>query len=550
MKNNHLLLNLTLTLLLTACSSLQQPKSNSVAKAFNNPTRPAKSIPAATPDAIAAALVPDFNQTLAPSAYSAPQGLLNVSVHEVEARDFFMGLVVDSNENMMVNPDVSGRISLELKNVTIAQVMEAAQKVYGYDYKKTDIGYIVYPATLQTKTFKINRLDLLREGRSNTLVTSGQIGNSSNGGNNNSQNNQNQQNQNNQQNGNQPGNNQSVSYSSGTLLSTTTITDFWKELDTSLHSIIAVDKDATVVINKQSGVIVARAKPMQLREIDNFLNTTQNQIGRQVILEAKILEVILDDGHQAGVNWENIVREGIKNAPMITGVGAIGALNSQVFTIGGKAGDFRAFVELLETQGKTNILSSPRISTLNNQKAIIKVGKDEYFITNVASNTIASNNNPTISQNITFTPFFSGIALDVTPQIDDEQNITLHIHPSITRVESQDKKFTINGEAGSVPMALNTVRESDSIVKSENGQIIVLGGLMQESIKEDKEGVAGLTQIPFIGNLFRVNKGNSQKSELIILLKTSIINGDADWQNAIQPTQQNFEHLDAQPRWR
>ena len=538
--------------MLASCSAVQSGKSNSIAEAFEKPKAAKIVKPQTTPDAVAEALVPDFNQTLSASPHYPTQGpLLNISVHEVPARDFFMGLVVDSNENMMVNPDVSGTISLELKNVTVSQVMEAAQKVYGYDYKKTDIGYIVYPATLQTKTFKINRLDLFRQGRSNTQVTSGQINNQN--GNNGSNGNYggNQNNPTNSNDTTQPGNNSNGSRTSGSLLVTTTDTDFWEELDATLHSIIAVDKEATVVVNKQSGVIVARAKPMQLREIENFLNATENQIGRQVVLEAKILEVILDDGHQSGVNWENIVREGMEYAPlMMTGVGAIGALNQQVFTIGARAGDFQVFVKLLETQGKTNILSSPRISTLNNQKAIIKVGKDEYFITQVSSNTIASNSNPTTSQNITFTPFFSGIALDVTPQIDDNQNITLHIHPSITRVENQDKKYTIDGKDGSVPMALNTVRESDSIVKAENGQIIVLGGLMQENIKDEKEGVAGLTQIPFFGNLFRVNKGSKQKSELVILLKPTIINGDSDWQHIIEPTQRRFEQLDAQPRWK
>jgi MSHA biogenesis protein MshL len=543
-------IKLSIVALLTSCTVIDPPKSDVVAKVFNEPVKKPKSNDTSMPDAVTQALVPDFDQSLiGATSQGAHTGPLNISVQDVAARDFFMGLVVDSNENMMVHPEVTGTISLELKNVTIPQVMDAVQKIYGYDYKKSEMGYIVYPATLQTKTFKINRLDLLREGKSNTQVTSGQIGNGNQG---NQGNNSNSNYGNRQQSGNnaQQFGGQSGSRSSGSLLTTITDTDFWKELDTALHSIISVDKDATLVVNKQSGVIVARAKPMQLREIESFLSTTQNQIGRQVTLEAKILEVILDDSHQAGVNWENVIREGIKKAPYLTGVGALAAMSSQVFTIGGSAGDFRAFVEMLETQGKTNILSSPKISTLNNQKAIIKVGKDQYFITQVSSNVIASASTTTVSPNITFTPFFSGIALDVTPQIDDDQNITLHIHPSITRVESQNINYTINKEDNSVPMALSTVRESDSVVKAENGQIIVLGGLMQESVVDVKEGVAGFTEIPFIGNLFRVNKSTRQKSELIILLKPTIINTQSDWQNIIQPSKQNFERLDALPRWK
>ena len=341
----------------------------------------------------------------------------------------------------------------------------------------------------------------------------------------------------------------------GSSLTTSTETDFWKELHDTLHSILAVDEHATVVINRQSGVVVVRAKPAQIREVESFLDTTQTQISRQVILEAKILEVILDDGHQAGVNWESVVREGIKKAPLLTGVGALGvgatAVANNVFSLGGTAGDFRAFVELLETQGKTNILSSPRISTLNNQKAIIKVGRDEYFITKISTTTVASNgvSGAVANPNVTLTPFFSGIALDVTPQIDDDENVTLHIHPSITRVENLNKEFKIGNEPTNIPTALNTVRESDSIVKAQNGQVIVLGGLMQESDVETKEGVAGLTQIPLLGNLFRVNKGKVQKSELIILLKSTIINSDSDWQNALHTGKQHYKQLDAAPRW-
>jgi len=541
MIQNIRLIHVTAIILAASCTSVQQTKYSTAQSVYPAvKVQPPRSNPAAS----------GLNEQQPLSVMPGKMrryGGLNVSVHEVDAREFFMGLVVDTDENMMVHPEVTGTISLELKHVTIDEIMNAVQKVYGYDYKKTNIGYIVYPATLQTRTFKINRLDLLREGKSSTRVSSGQL----NGGNGNYAT-PNQQNMgtNSYPMNPLPTNYQTNVKSSGSSIETTTETDFWKELDDALHSIIAVDKQATVVINKQSGTVIARAKPMQLREVENFIDTTQNQISRQVILEAKIVEIILDDAHQAGVNWESIVREGLNKAPLLTGVGTIGALNASVFTLGAKAGDFGAYVELLETQGTANILSSPRISTLNNQKAIIKVGRDEYFITQVSSNIVTTSATSIVNPNVTFTPFFSGIALDVTPQIDDRDDITMHIHPSITRVESQTKVFTINGQDGSVPMALNTVRESDSIVKAQNGQIIMLGGLMQETSNENKEGVAGLTRIPFLGNLFRVNTGKTQKSELVILLKPTLINGDVDWQNSMAPSREHFEQLESSPRWK
>ncbi len=474
---------------------------------------------------------------IAPSSH-LKHTYFNISLHDVEAREFFMGLVIDTVENMLVHPDVKGLISLELKNVTVDDVMSAVQKVYGYDYKKNKIGYIVYPATLQTKIFKINRLDLIREGESNTRVSSGQIAGSSDNS------------------AEDDGNNESSSddgsnsLSSGSWVNTSTKSDFWNEIEIALKSILSVDPQATVVISRHTGVIVVRAKPMQQREIEQYIAITHHQINRQVIIEAKIIEIILDDSHQAGVNWQSVVREAIETAPVLTGVGAIGTSFRNVFTVGATAGDFSAFVEFLETQGKTNILSSPRISTLNNQKAIIKVGSDEYFITDVSSDTITTGTSTIVNPDITFTPFFSGIALDVTPQINDADEITLHIHPSITRVENRIRNFTINGQNNSIPLALNTIRESDSIVKVKSGQIIVIGGLMQEIREENKKGIAGLSQIPYLGNLFRVNSLETQKSELVILLKATIINDQNDWLPALDNSKQNIKQLQSHPLWK
>jgi MSHA biogenesis protein MshL len=546
-------ITMTLALLLLSCNTLPPKKSSNVADTFSETTsRTQRS--AQTPTAITDALVPDFNQTLATPKNTTRQARLNISVQEVDAREFFMGLVVDTEENMLVHPEVTGRISLELKNVTIAQVLDAVQKVYGYDYKKNDMGYIIYPATLQTKAFKIDRLDLLRVGNSNTSVSSGKQS-----GQNSLQGSYNQPVSSNQISnplGTGPlatgyQQNPSSPISSSSSVRTTTRTDFWQELKDSLTHILAIDPQATVDINQQSGIVVVRAKPMQLREVESFLSATQTQISRQVILEAKILEVILDDNHQDGINWQSIVREGINKAPLLTGIGAINpATMSSIFTLGGTSGDFRALVELMDTQGKTNVLSSPRISTLNNQTAIIKVGQDEYFAYDLQSGNTASGTSTTVV-NAPFPRldvFFSGIALDVTPQIDDNEDITLHIHPSITLVTETKKTFS--STLVDIPMALTTVRESDSIVKAKNGQIIVLGGLMQERIEEKKQGITGLATLDKIGNLFRINTGKTQKLELIILLKATFIGDDADWQNDINSSKQRFEKLDAQPRWK
>lgn len=556
---------MTGTALLSACASAptttpQTPTAGSLAIAplAKEPTAgnaivasKQKQRPPTPPDAVTQALLPDLDDALINDSLTTnsdyPLPKLNISVHEVAARDFFMGLVVDTKENMLVHPEVKGTISLELKNVTIPQVLDSIQKVYGYDYKKNDVGYIIYPASLQTKTFKIDRLDLLRKGKSNTYISSGQ-------GNHLNTLNKSQPAAASQANTldiMQQGDNADL-LTFGSSIKTSTDTDFWQELEVALHAITSLDKEASVTINKQSGMVIARAKPTQLREIENFINATQQQINRQVILEAKIIEVTLNDSHQDGVNWKSIAREGLQVAPLLSAVGS----SASVFTLvsrGGsvRIGDFTALISLLETQGKTKVLSSPRISTLNNQQAIIKVGQDATFVTGISPGIGGGLNSGNVQPAPILSAFFSGIALDVTPQISDNQEVTLHIHPSITRVESLDRKFSIgdNNQESTVPTALSTIRESDSIVKVKDGQIIVLGGLMQESMNEDKEGVSGVSRIPFLGNLFRENKGKTEKSELIILLKAIIIDNDNDWTEEIDGSKQRSQQLDRTPRW-
>lgn len=548
---------ISLILLLSACNHPSAVKTANVDKTFPAAPIAATSQAGATPPAaVTDALIPNFNQTLLSEPPTGSPAVFNVSVHEVDAREFFMSLVVDSQENMVVHPAVDGRISLELKNVTVPQVLGAVQKVYGYDYSKTDIGYIIYPATLQTKIFKIDRIDLLREGSSNTRVSSGQISSGSRRSNAQAQGAQNIN----------PGNPNSYSGggNSGSWITTSSKTDFWDELHQSLSAIVDVapvagnadelhnpQTGSKVVINKQTGIVVVRTNPSQMREVEKLIESTQGQIGRQVVIEAKILEIILDDSHQDGVNWANVMHNA-KNAFLssVNPLPIAASATSQIFTIGVNAGDFYAFIELMESQGKTNILSSPRISTLNNQKAVIKVGQDEYFITDIASNNSLSAASNTVTQDITWTPFFSGIALDVTPQISDSNNITLHIHPSITRVENQTKQFTINDQPNSLPMALNTVRESDSIVHAESGQIIVIGGLMQENREETKQGVSLLSEIPYIGNAFRENKGTGKKSELVILLKPTIIADSNDWNAPMEEGRERMQQLERKQLWK
>jgi len=248
---------------------------------------------------------------------------------------------------------------------------------------------------------------------------------------------------------------------------------------------------------------VVRAMPSELRDVTQFLDKLQNVSSRQVVLEAKIVEVDLSDAFQAGINWAAIGRNGgqtysgfqtgpqsgfsgnLLNQPSnpVT-VGPGNPITSTVTnTLGGafalaiNTADFSSYIELLGTQGKTHVLSSPRVSTLNNQKAVIKSGSDQYFVIGVSSNTVVGTSSAT-NLNVDLAPFFSGVALDVTPQIADDNEVILHIHPTVSQVTSNVQRLTVNNTTDSLPLALSQVRESDSIVRARSGQVIVIGSAL------------------------------------------------------------------------
>ena len=478
-----------------------------------------------------AEVLPELSNYLNPQKKSEQR--FDVTATKVPAQKFFMGLVAGSNINMLVHPNVSGDISLKLKNVTLREAMEAVHDLYGYDYHRTSYGYEVAQPQLETQLFHINYLDVQRTGRSFTQLTSGQVSNkvgtSSTGNANN--------------NLLAPNNNNNTAQTTAGMISsieTKSEMQFWKDIDKSIKSMLPDDNQHIVVVNSQAGVISIRAYPGELRRINNFINRLQASLNRQVILEAKILEVTLNDQFQAGIDWSvlgNPATAGLNGTgETLAGMGQAGnslipgtdlnALNG-MFAIRVN-GNFRVLINLLNSQGNVQVLSSPHISTVNNQKAVIKVGNDEFFVTGVSTSNTIIGTNTIPSQDVKLTPFFSGITLDVTPEISSDNTVVLHIHPSVSNVTEQTKVIGLGNTSNSqpnnltLPLARSTIRESDNIVRAKNGQVVVIGGLMQNLTNETIASTPGLGKVPFIGSLFRRTKQQSIKSELVILLRPII----------------------------
>jgi len=495
-----------------------------------------------------------------PAPPPAAEERFDVNVMDADARDFFMGLVTGTSRNLIVHPEVAGRLTLTLKQVTLPEVLDTVREVYGYDYRRAGGAYIVLPATLQNRVFEVDYLNLTRGGMSRTRVSSGQVtqvgddrSNASEGGAVSSSSESGSSNQ---------------SQTTGSVIDTVSNADFWAELQTTLAAIMGRTEGRQIVVNAQSGVVFARGMPDELRAVSEYLTRIHSAARRQVVLEAKIIEVTLDDGFQAGVNWAAVQEQAngdvFSGGNLSGGRGLGGELpqggdpltigpNNPVrdfasetvgaaFALAFDVGDFNAFVELLETQGDTRVLSSPRVATLNNQKAVIKAGTDEFFVTDVSSNTVTGTA-ATTSRDVTLTPFFSGIALDVTPQISASGEVILHIHPTVSEVTDQTKELTVSGETDALPLAFSEIRESDSVVKASSGQIIAIGGLMRMSSRRVDQGAPWLGRVPGLRRLFGSSREVETKTELVILLRPIVVDEPEDWPRIIQPAADRLSAL-------
>ena len=459
----------------------------------------------------------------------------DISASSVPAREFFMSLIKETDINIIIHPEVQGDISFRLKSVTIDEVLQAVRDTYGYQYERTPYGFRILPFALQTRIFPVSYLNVNRTGNSSMSVSSGQITSAASSSSSSDE-------------------DSSGASSANTVnsaqIETETRADFWTDLTDALQTIVGNGNGRRVIINPQAGIVVIRALPNEIKEVGQFLSSSITSLQKQVIIEAKVIEVTLRENFQAGIDW-NTVAVDANRAQQVEG--SISGNNlSQTEPVGGifslnlNFNDFQGLIQLLETQGKVQVLSSPRISTVNNQKAVIKVGTDEFYVTEVSNTSTSTGTTTTNIPELTLTPFFSGIALDVTPQIGKNNNITLHVHPSVTEVSEQTKQINIGDDDYSLPLAVSSIRETDSIVRAKNGQIVVIGGLLQSRNEDIDASVPFFGKIPAIGKLFQQKSTSSIKSELVILLRPVVVDNN-NWVETVKKHTENFGNL--KNRW-
>jgi MSHA biogenesis protein MshL len=537
-------------LLVVSCSS---PSGPTPAELFIDDAIAGESIRASVPpvpDAVSAALLnPAFQKQAQRSSRTRTRAeRFDVSVKAMPSQDFFFGLVAGTNFNMVVQPDVAGTISLDLNKVTIEEVLEVVRDVYGYEFRLRNGIYTVYPQELRTQIFHVNYLDVKRVGISDTSVQIGKI----EGRNNNSKNNQNGADSSEGRTSllgllEDGTKGSSIGTTPGTRILTLNKTDFWSDIHRTIIAIIGgAREDRMVLVTPQAGIVVVKALPKELNAVRDFLERSELSVKRQVILEAKILEVRLNESFEAGINWSAIGGQIMQfdNVSTFESPNTIleatnnGDLFSSIISIQ----NISTLLKLLETQGSVQVLSSPRIATVNNQKAVIRVGSDEFFVTGITDNTTSNASSTTSSPTIELDSFFSGIALDVTPQIAENGDVILHIHPVITEVTDQQKELVLGNETFSLPLALRDIRETDTIVWAKNGQIVVLGGLMLEGSRETDGRRPVIGSIPLVSSLFKTRERRKSKTELVILLQPIVAN-DETWRADVGQSRDRIQTL-------
>ncbi len=571
-------------------------------------------------------------------------------VNNAPAPQVLNAIVAGTRYSMVVHPDIKASMSLNLKDVTITEVLHSVREIYGYEYRIDGTRIFVLPAALQTRMFKVDYLTSLRRGSTDLRVSSnavtttgttgtpgatgvggvggvGGLGTQALGG----------------QAGGlvaEPGTlpsglQRGLVPGQSTQVGTTDSSDFWRELRTTLAALVGCtvgerlgkdghvtqtrDRDELVceggrrvIVSPQSGMVLARLMPDELKSIADYLRASQISLDKQVLIEAKILEVTLKDGYETGINWAKfftplnatlglgqltpgtsigsnpagVILQGGTPAtgqlttPLTAGIAGVTTTTPPTAAVGfgspGGAGqvlataataagslfgvafqgaNFAVLMTFLESQGVVHTLSSPRIATMNNQKAVLKVGSDALFVTKIES----GNSTTTAVVGTTAAPsiptfnvqsFFSGIALDVTPHIGDDDNIVLHVRPSVSSVTQNLSTFNL-GILGTfiIPLVSNTISETDSVIRAKDGQIVAIGGLMRQAQSETRDQVPGLGNIPFVGAAFRGLAQASEKRELVILLKPTVVQSDQNWAQNIDDARTRVQTLDRGFSW-
>jgi len=427
--------------------------------------------------------------------------LYNLSVKDMELRKILFLFAEELPEyNLVIDPDVTGRVTVDFKELPLDKVMAILLEPLGLEHTIEDSILRVSKPREVTRTFEFVYSTTNRSASTSLVAMTGGGAETSSGA---------------------GGGSSSTSFGS---VSTEETIDVWGEMESGIQDLLS--ETGKLGISKRVGRITVTDYRSNMKVIADFIDVFKYETKRQILIKAKILEVTLTDGSAFGIDW-NLQLSGFDLTGPNTNPGTIGqpfALNGLTGTgftgfaapVRGtiNRGDFQAIITALETQGKTTVLSSPTVSTLNGQKAIIRsVTEDVIFQSSQSS---GAGGDPISST--TAEPFTYGVFLDVTPHVDSEGMITMDIHPSV----SSFIRTEISPDGLATKPIIRT-RETETVATIESGETVIIAGLMSDNLGEQVSKFPILGDIPFLKFLFRRTIKASQKTELVILINPTIV---------------------------
>ncbi|MFC0350233.1 type II secretion system protein GspD [Undibacterium danionis] len=483
----------------------------------------------------------------------------SVAVYKVPVQSLLFALARDAKVNVDIHSGIEGEITLNALDQTLPQILSRIAKQVDMRFELNGNNLVVLPDTPFLRNYKIDYVNVSRDTNSTVSIAtqistaSGDSGSSGSGNNNSTT---------------------TVSNTSNNRFWTTlveNIKDTLRETDKQLPDNNAANSTtqaatptatggtpnnatpntparqpvyreaASVIANPETGLIAVRATGRQHEKIQEFLDMVMSSAKRQVLIEATVIEVQLNDQYQQGINWSSL-RTSPNEGPSVSfgqangtalpsGINpglSQGILNFNFLKPLTGVGNIAATIQLLESFGKVKVLSSPKISVLNNQTALLKVVDNRVYFTITATTQQGSVNTPAIT---TYTSTLNtvpvGFVMSVTPQIADSEEVTINVRPSISRIIGfvQDPNPALSNAV--VPVVSNVpviqTREMESVLKVSSGQIAVMGGLMQDSVNNLKDEVPGASKIPFFGNALAYRNETATKSELVIFMRPIVV---------------------------
>lgn len=534
-------------LVLSSCSTYKPtvPPSEGHISAANVPP-PGEKERILPPITSTATFTPPPRPRAKPTTYS-------VVVHEVPVKELLLALARDTKENIDIHPGLSGLVSLNAIDETLPSILERIAKQVNMRYRVDGRTIVVEPDAPYLKTYKVNYVNMTRDTQS-TISVSGQVGSGDgtveSGG------------------------------TSTTSVKTNSKSDFWEVLRKNVDSILAASRkldqsaaerqvraertkaqreqrlaqaeavsraganakdlfkevfgdeamarfdevDQEIVINPIAGTVTVLATERQHALVQQYLDSVQTSVQRQVLIEATIAEVRLSQSYQAGIDWRQLANngEGFRFQQDLMGADTLATAPRIVIGYGGIAADFNISIRMLEQFGNTRVLSSPKLMALNNQTALLKVVDNVvYFtITQQASQAQTSNIITITSQPNTVAV---GVVVSLTPQVHENGNVTLTVRPTISRVLRfvRDPNPALTAAPNLVPEL--AVREMESVLQLTSGQTAILGGLMQDDVQRDRDQVPYAGSLPRVGDLFAYRNENVTKSELVIFIRPIVV---------------------------